>query len=72
MSLQSFIDASRPDQNALDAYTDKLHAKYGGQVGTAMDDDTWAATSPGEAAEYRHLEALADAEHERLKALHRN
>ncbi len=71
MSLQSFIEAPRPQQQALDGYTDQLHAKYGGQVGAAMDDETWAATTAEEVAEYRRLEALADAEHERLKAQHR-
>ncbi len=72
MSLTTFIAAEKPHQDALDAYTDQLHARYGGQAGTDMDDDTWAATTPEEVAEYRRLERLADAEHESLKAQHRD
>jgi hypothetical protein len=71
MSLQSFIEASTPELDALRRYTDELHAKYGGQVGCDMDDSTWAKTTADETIEYRRLERLANAEHERLKALHR-
>jgi hypothetical protein len=72
MSLASFIAAPAPRTDELDAYTDALHAKYGGRVGRAMDDATWAATSTEEAAEYRRLERLAYDELEHLKAIHRS
>ena len=72
MSFQTFLAAPRPHLSALNTFTDQMHGKYGGQVGTDMDDDTWRAMTPEEVVEYRRLETLADAEHEQLKELHRN
>jgi hypothetical protein len=56
---------------ALDAYTDELHSRYGGPVGSGMDDQTWAACTPEEVTKYRLLEKLVDAEHAQLKEVHR-